>query len=132
LRTGESIGPKFAGSLGVNEPERAAAPAAAGTHAHLATNGETEVVATASQPVITLPPNLKATTPALLAVALMVMGSSWKTPLPPDKINVDAAGAATAEPDVTTAPTSAKAAIAILEINFFIIFSSLSWVGKTI
>ena len=61
FRTGESIGLKLAASLGVNAPESAAAPAAAGTHAHLATKGETEVVATASQPVITLPPNLNAT-----------------------------------------------------------------------
>jgi len=75
LRTGESTGAKFAESVGVSEPDRAAAPAAAGTQEHLAINGATVVVATASQPAITLPLSLKATTPAALAVALITIGS---------------------------------------------------------
>ena len=63
-------------SVGVSEPESAEAPAAAGTQEHLATNGATVVVATASQPAMTFPANLNATVPAALAVALMMIGSS--------------------------------------------------------
>ena len=60
----------------MSEPERAEAPAAAGTQEHLATNGAAEVVTTASQPAITLPLSLNATVPAALAVAFITIGSS--------------------------------------------------------
>jgi hypothetical protein len=68
-----------------------------------------------------MPPNLKATIPALLAVALIVIGSSPKTPLPPVKIKVEAAGAATAAPAPKAPPARAMAPIASPAITFFII-----------
>ena len=60
--------------LGVNSPVRTAAPAAAGIQAHFATNGAADAVATASQPLMTAPPNMNLTTPAELAVPLIVIG----------------------------------------------------------
>ena len=78
----------------MNAPVIIVVPDAEGIHEHFATNGVTEVVGTASQPDTTLPLTVKATEPAALAVPLMTIGPRSNTPLPPDTINVDAAGAA--------------------------------------
>jgi hypothetical protein len=95
-------------------------PEAAGIHEHFATNGAIVVVGTASQPATTLPFTEYATDPAALAVPFITIGPRLNTPLPPDMINVDAAGAAYAAPPVTAPPAMASAAIAIPEITFFI------------
>jgi hypothetical protein len=70
--------------------------------------------------VTTLPFTENATEPVALAVPLITIGPRLKTPLPPEMIKVDAAGAAYAAPLVAAPPTIASAVIAIPEINFFI------------
>ena len=87
-------GAKAAASVGVSVPVRAWAPATEGTQEHLAANGATVVVTAASQPTMAAAPSKNFTAPALLAVAVIVIGASPKTPLPPVIIRVDAAGAA--------------------------------------
>ena len=102
-------------SVGVNTPVRAAGPAAAGTHEHLATYGETVVVGTASQPTITFPPAENATMPGTDAVAVITAGSSPNVAEPPDSAKV--AGSAACADDI---PKTANAATATLANTFFI------------
>jgi hypothetical protein len=89
-----AAGAKAATSVGVNAPVITVVPDAAGIHEHFATNGATVVVGTASQPETTFPFTEYATDPAALAVPFITIGPRLNTPLPPDMINVDAAGAA--------------------------------------
>ena len=113
-------GAKFAASEGVYLPVITVAPGAAGTQEHLAKKGATVAVGTASHPVTTFPLTENSTAPAALAVPLIMTGPSSYTPLPPDIINVVAAGAACAAEPVTTAPDKASATTPIPEIIFFI------------
>ena len=110
----------------------AVAPAADGTHEHLATNGATVVVGTASHPLTILPLTEKATAPAALAFPFITIGPSSKTPLPPDITNVVAAGAAYAAPPDTAPPAIARTVTAIPEITFFITYSLSCFVVKII
>jgi len=108
-------------SVGVSTPVSVAGPAAAGAHEHLATNGETVVVATASQPVMTVAPTEKATFPGTLAVATMIAGLRPKTVLPPDSVRVGVAAAANADELPTIAdPARARATIRALDFLLFI------------
>ena len=120
-------GAKLVTSVGVKTPVIRVVPEAKGIHEHFATNGVTDVVGTASQPVTTLLLTVNATDPAALAVPLIRIGPKSNTPLPPDTINVDAAGAALAAPPVTAPPTIASATTAIPEITFFITTPSIGF-----
>jgi hypothetical protein len=111
---------KLVASVGVRVALRTVAPLFAGTHEHLATNGVTVVVATASQPVITTPTALNLTAPAVLAVATIIAGLSPKTVLPPESTSVGVVAADAGVPPTTAPPTSAMAPIATLEMNLFI------------
>ena len=108
-------------SVGVRVALRTVAPGAEGTHEHFATKGVTVVVATASQPTITVVPTEKATLPGAPAVATMIAGSRPNTVLPPDKTRVGAVAAAKAEELPTIAlPARARATIRALVDFLFI------------
>jgi hypothetical protein len=119
----EGAGAKAAASVGVNTPVITVKPAADGSQEHLATNGATVVVTTASQPVTIFPFTENATEPGALAVPLMTIGPRSKTPLPPDMIKVVAAGAACAAPPLTTPPVRASAITTAPVISFFMTIS---------
>jgi hypothetical protein len=119
---------KLTASVGVNTAFRVVAPATAGTHEHLATNGVTVVVATASQPVISVVPTENATLPAVLVVATMIAGSRPKTVLPPESTIVGAAAAANADELPTIAPPArARATTRTFEVILFISIAPYSW-----
>jgi len=108
-------------SVGVRTAFSVAGPAAAGTQEHLATKGATVVVATASQPIITVVPTEKATFPGAPAVATIIAGLRPKTVLPPDRTRVGAVPAALAEELPTSdAPARARATIRALDLLLLI------------
>ena len=112
---------KLTVSVGVIVALRTVGPEAAGTQEHLATNGATVVVATASQPVITVVPTENATFPAVPVVATIIAGSRPKVVLPPDNTMVGAAAAANADDVPTSAPpVRARAATRTFEVIRFI------------
>ena len=122
LKTAEVADVNDTASVGVNTPDSATAPEAAGTQAHLARNGATVAVGTASQPEIVCPPAMYLTVPAAFAVAFTFIGAKPNTPLPPLSINVPSVAALAGAMLSESAPITAIPATTILDL--FILFSS--------
>jgi hypothetical protein len=110
--------------VGVNVAPNEIAPEAAGVHEHVARNGVAVAVATEAQPVMVVPPALKFTVPATLAVAVMVAGPIPKIAFGSVRVMVVGVAADALETPMTAMLPRDITPAATSDMNLFILESS--------